>query len=1377
MANSALVGLLRVLLSANTAEFQAGMKASAASAKAFSRDLATTGRQASQVGLALTKTLTLPILAAGAALIKVGVDFDKGTDTIRAATGATGKALDGLRASFKVVFASVPASIQDTATAIGDLNTRTGATGPVLEGLATQLLNLSRITKTEVAANVAGATRLFGDWSVASIDQAAALDQVFRASQSTGIGVTALMDRVVQFGAPLRQMGFSLEESIALLGKWEKEGVNSEAILGALKIGVANFAKAGIDGKAGLEQFVQQVTALGPGAEATSLAVKTFGSRAGPDMASAVLEGRFAISDYLTVIEGGTDTINGAAADTLSLGEKFTLLKNKLMSAVEPLGTALVDALESASDAAQPIIGAIALLAKGFTALPGPAKTMIVGLGLLAAATGPVLFIFGKLALMGSTLVGAFTKAGLASKLLGTDLATTGMKATATGSALGKLGAAASIASAAFVGWQIGRLIADWTGSDVAIGNLLNRMRGIKPGAQEAAAAQDTITLALQRMTAAERAANEGTLTYAKAVVFLTEWDRARIEGLKATADEQHRTTSATDDLTAALAEQSAKIREADTEIAQLSATARTKLAEAIRSGAFSMKDLSAATGLSELALKRFEDRLEAGTKALDKQQQAAEKAQAAQKALRDELDTYVLTQASLDAKLEHLSVLLNLAAKESTPALREALRTLSPQFRELETRALAAGLQVDRVRQVFEEFDVQAGLLQSRNLGAIFTSVLAPTAQVDAATQGLLRTVREQITAQNDLNAAYDYFGLKTPEALQRAAEAARQHYAALVEGGLATKTELTAAYDQMIAAQLKATGQLPSIWKTEVLPGITSVIGTIQTAVSGSFAQMLLGAKGFKDGWLDIWQSIKAGVLNILNSLLSWFMNSFLKGLLGALRGQQSAFAQAFGGLFAGAGGGGGGLPGLGSVFGGGGAAAGGLPGTAVGLPGGLGGGGTAAGGGAAAGVAGGAAAAGAGIALGLLGKQLFGGAGWKAAGFGAGTGAASGAAIGSIVPGLGTAIGAIVGGLAGAISGIFGKSQGMKTNDLRDQFLAQFGGAGTGAGSGFGTLAAELAQLSTASGGGEGGGTLFKDLISAKTVDDLKAAVDRVTAALGSAEYAGLKVRDAFDTLQQEQTRLVDGGEAQEAVVASQAVAYSQLLATIQATGAEAPAAMQPILEQLLDMGLLVDANGEKITTLADVHFQEVATAGQEALDQVDQALELNADSWQTWRERGGVYGKELSADMIAVGDAAQRSAGNILKAFDVTVPPIEVPYIYQQHGGGIPNLPNSSPPPGFATGTHGQYPDFGSGMLVELHGRERITPLGERESDRGGGQAPVALTVTNYFDVTGVLDEGALVQTTQRKIVPIITRTIEDGVDGLRTKWREGLGVSG
>ncbi|MDF1596941.1 MAG: hypothetical protein P1T08_12755 [Acidimicrobiia bacterium] len=308
-----------------------------------------------KVGAAAGGLLAVGI-GAGIAAFKIGETFDEAVDTIRVGTGATGEALGGLESDFKEVFKAVPTSAGDAATAIADLNTRTGATGEGLQDLAEIEIELARITGGDLAGQIASTTRLFGDWDVAAGDQAATLDKVFRASQSTGIGVGKLSDLVVQFGSPLRQMGFGLDESLALFGKFEKEGVNTEAVLGGMRQGLAKMARAGEEPADALARITDEIKNAGTVSEANQLAIETFGARAGPDMAAAIREGRFELGELTGVIAGGSETVLGAAADTQSFSDKWQMLKNRVLVALEPVATRVFDAIGRAMDTIGPIV-------------------------------------------------------------------------------------------------------------------------------------------------------------------------------------------------------------------------------------------------------------------------------------------------------------------------------------------------------------------------------------------------------------------------------------------------------------------------------------------------------------------------------------------------------------------------------------------------------------------------------------------------------------------------------------------------------------------------------------------------------------------------------------------------------------------------------------------------------------------------------------------------------------------------------------------------------------------------------------------------------------------------------------------------------------
>ena len=387
------------------------------------------GEGFSNVGESLTKTVTAPILAAGAGLFKLASDFDEASDSIRIGTGATGKDLAGLEEDFKSVYQSVDTSIGEASQVIADLNTRTGLSGESLQNLSTQMIKLGKVTGEDINTLIPAATRMFGDAGISATEYANALDYTFKVSQSTGIGVSKLQELMTQFGGPLRQMGFDWKTSAAMLGKFEKEGVNTELVVGSLRIALGKMAREGIsEPNKALQVMINRIKEVGTAGEANALALEMFGAKAGPDMAAAIREGRLNLDDLIQSLKSSPESIEKVYSDTADAAEQFSVLKNKMAVSLEPLAKSLFEAVNNAMPAIEGLILNITKIIERFTSLSPAQQDMILKMALIAAAIGPVLMAVGKLI---STFGSLFSTLGSISTALG-----------AAGGATGAIGAA-----------------------------------------------------------------------------------------------------------------------------------------------------------------------------------------------------------------------------------------------------------------------------------------------------------------------------------------------------------------------------------------------------------------------------------------------------------------------------------------------------------------------------------------------------------------------------------------------------------------------------------------------------------------------------------------------------------------------------------------------------------------------------------------------------------------------------------------------------------------------------------------------------------------------------------------------------------------------
>ena len=376
-----------------------------------SKNMVSVGKDMEAVGKSLSKVITVPVLAVGAGLLKLGEDFEKAENTIRIGTGATGKALAGLDADFKATYKQVGASMADTSKVIADLNTRTGLAGKPLQALSVQMLQLAKITGGDISTLIPATTRMFQDAGIKQADYSKALDYTFKVSQNTGIGVGRLQELMTQFGGPLRQMGFDWQTSATMLGQFEKQGVNTELVVGSLRIALGKMAKDGIKEPAkDLQGMIEKIKSAGSAGQANALALSMFGAKAGPDMAAAIREGRMDLSGLLKTIKDSPETINKAAADTQTFSDRMAKTKHQLAVAFEPVATRLLDSLDKLIPTIKNVADTIANFAKKLADMSPAQQEMIVKFALVAAAAGPVLVILGGLVRGVGNVIGPFVK-------------------------------------------------------------------------------------------------------------------------------------------------------------------------------------------------------------------------------------------------------------------------------------------------------------------------------------------------------------------------------------------------------------------------------------------------------------------------------------------------------------------------------------------------------------------------------------------------------------------------------------------------------------------------------------------------------------------------------------------------------------------------------------------------------------------------------------------------------------------------------------------------------------------------------------------------------------------------------------------------------
>jgi len=264
------------------------------------------------------------------------------------------------------------------ATVLSLLSTRSNATGKELEDLTLKTIKLAKTQREDVATVVPLVTRAFGDWGIATNQQAKAMDYFRTVSQQTGSQVSKLAEQVVAAGAPLRQLGYNFEQAVALIGKFDKEGVNTELVLGGMKAALQKFSKEGItDTATAWQQFVAGVKS---GSITLQQVSQEVGAKRGVDLYKAITEGRFEI-DKMVESTKKLATEGGASIETMTA--KFTKFQHQV---------------ESVVSSHRDLIVTVGLIAPAFSSAFGGITKMVTGAISLVGGLTTALTIAGAAA-------------------------------------------------------------------------------------------------------------------------------------------------------------------------------------------------------------------------------------------------------------------------------------------------------------------------------------------------------------------------------------------------------------------------------------------------------------------------------------------------------------------------------------------------------------------------------------------------------------------------------------------------------------------------------------------------------------------------------------------------------------------------------------------------------------------------------------------------------------------------------------------------------------------------------------------------------------------------------------------------------------------
>ena len=343
------------------------------------------GGKATDIGNKLLP-VTAGVTALGGAGVAAAMELDDGYDTIITKTGATGEALEELNGIADDLFTEMPIEMQDAGTAVGEINTRFGATGDTLKDLSKQFIEFANINDTDLNNSIGKTDKIMEQYNMDASETGNVLGLLTKKGQETGISVDTLMDSLQKNGATFKEMGLNLVQSTNLLAQFEANGVNADTAMAGLRKSIKVYTDEGKSVDEALGLTIDKIKNASSETEALSIAQEVFGTKGAAEMSNAIREGRIdleslssSMENYGTVVE---DTFNA----TQDPWDEAKVAANNLKLAAADLGTTLLGSLQPTITK---VVGKVKEFTQWFKNLSQSQKETIIKIAAVVAAIGP----------------------------------------------------------------------------------------------------------------------------------------------------------------------------------------------------------------------------------------------------------------------------------------------------------------------------------------------------------------------------------------------------------------------------------------------------------------------------------------------------------------------------------------------------------------------------------------------------------------------------------------------------------------------------------------------------------------------------------------------------------------------------------------------------------------------------------------------------------------------------------------------------------------------------------------------------------------------------------------------------------------------------
>ena len=370
----------------------------------------TVGKAVSAVGDKLTKSLTLPLVAAGTAAAKSFADVDKVMQLTNKTMGNTADQAEMLNKAMQEAAANSTFGMSEAADATLNF-ARAGLSATEAASALAPAMNLAAGeggTLETVSAGLVATINAFGD----SFDNTAKYADIFAAACNNSALDIDSMSNAMAIAAPIfKAAGYSIEDAALYMGTMANAGISAEEAANALKTGIARLAKPTKEASEAMKKYGIAVFNA-DGTMKDSITVQRQLHDAFADMteqeqlsAAAAIFGKNQMAKWLALIntapsdvEALSNSLKNAAGTTEEMADAmmsgFGGSIEKLKSSLNVLMTSMGELI---SRAIMPLVEKLQSAVDAFNAMDDAQKEQVIQIAAVVAAIGPMLSVGGRL--------------------------------------------------------------------------------------------------------------------------------------------------------------------------------------------------------------------------------------------------------------------------------------------------------------------------------------------------------------------------------------------------------------------------------------------------------------------------------------------------------------------------------------------------------------------------------------------------------------------------------------------------------------------------------------------------------------------------------------------------------------------------------------------------------------------------------------------------------------------------------------------------------------------------------------------------------------------------------------------------------------------